>query len=266
MFARLLSVGIVVLGASLATASELPVTYTVQDKPLRKSGIAGTPLTFTLFSDSACTQQVYQAVVPIENVELISRLKLLTPKGAVKGPKTDELRTTLSGVNPPAQSYLKVTGAGVTASGEDCQLQASLKTSAPSAVWKDANGALIGPLTFIPYYANLFGNSFVLYPVPGTVVVVPINFSGFPATPEACLYYTSSDCSGDPLMGGPPPFIARQVGSTIYFPSPGATQSPSAFHSSDCGTCTAYDGSVMIGPSDSVSLKAFTPPFHLELQ
>ena len=105
------------LGAALVSASDLPVTYAVQEKPLKTSGIAGTPLTFTLYSDSACTQQVYQSVVPIENVTLISRLKALTPKGAAKNPVTDELKTMLTGVNLPAQSYLKVTGAGVTASG-----------------------------------------------------------------------------------------------------------------------------------------------------
>jgi hypothetical protein len=61
--------------ATLAHASDLPVTYAVQEKPLKASGVAGSPLTFTLYSDNACTQQVYQAVMPIENT-LISRLKL----------------------------------------------------------------------------------------------------------------------------------------------------------------------------------------------
>src|SRR5262249_48242615 len=112
------------LGISAAHASELSVTYAVQEKPLKTSAIAGTPLTFRLYSDSACTQQVYQSIVPIENVELISRLKPLTPKGAAKGPTTDELRTTLAGVTAGGSVlYLTVTGTGVTATGEACQIQ-----------------------------------------------------------------------------------------------------------------------------------------------
>ena len=55
----------------VARAADLPVTYSVQEKPL-KTAITGTPLTFTLYSDTACSQQVYQATVPIQNVTLIS--------------------------------------------------------------------------------------------------------------------------------------------------------------------------------------------------
>jgi hypothetical protein len=53
---------------TLGHASDLPVTYySVQDKPL-KAAVTGTPLTFSLFSDAACTQRVYQATVPVQNV------------------------------------------------------------------------------------------------------------------------------------------------------------------------------------------------------
>jgi hypothetical protein len=103
---------------AVATARELPVTYAVQEKPLKVSGIAGTPLTFTLYTDNACTQQVYQAVVPIQNVTLISRLKRLTPKGAVKGPTTDELRTTLPGVTAGGNLYCLPKGGRLTMSAE----------------------------------------------------------------------------------------------------------------------------------------------------
>lgn len=107
--------------SALADAGDLPVTYSVQDKPLKTSAIAGTPLTFTLYSDTACTQQVYQAVVPIENVELISRLKLLAPKGATKVPSTDELHATLTGITTAGNVYLTVTGTRVTPTKVTCQ-------------------------------------------------------------------------------------------------------------------------------------------------
>lgn len=49
MFVRLLCVATLVAVVSVATASDLPVRYTVQEKPLKKSGVVGTPLTFTLY-------------------------------------------------------------------------------------------------------------------------------------------------------------------------------------------------------------------------
>jgi hypothetical protein len=111
------------IGLSTAHASDLPVTYSVQDQPLKTGATAGTPLTFTLYSDAACTQQVYQATVPVQNVTLISKLKLLTPKGATKVPTTDELQATLTGVTAGGNLYLTVTGTGVTAEGATCQAQ-----------------------------------------------------------------------------------------------------------------------------------------------
>jgi hypothetical protein len=112
-------------GIPAARASDLPVTYAVQDKPLKTSAVAGTPLTFTLYRDAVCTQQVYQATVPVQNVTLISKLKLLTPKGATKAPTTDEIRATLPGVTAGGNLYLTVAGTGVTPSGAACQAQAA---------------------------------------------------------------------------------------------------------------------------------------------
>src|SRR5262245_29350737 len=116
----------------LARASDLPVSYNVQDRPLKAGTPAGTPLTFTLFSDAACTQQVYQATIPVENVTLISKLKLATPSGATKAPTTDQIQATLTGVTAGGNLYLTVTGAGVTASGGACQAQAGVLPACPA--------------------------------------------------------------------------------------------------------------------------------------
>src|SRR5262245_53956725 len=107
----------------VARAGDVPVTYNVQDKPLKAGAPAGTQLTFTLYSDNACTQQVFQTTVPVENVTLISKLKLATPKGAAKPPATDQLQATLAGVPPAGALYLTVTGTGVTPAGASCQAQ-----------------------------------------------------------------------------------------------------------------------------------------------
>ncbi len=114
------------LGAVSVHASDLPVTYNVQDKPLKAGAPAGTQLTFTLFSDAACTQQVFQTMIPVENVTLISKLKLATPKGATKSPATDQIQATLTGVTTSSNVYLTVTGTGVTPTGPTCQPQAGL--------------------------------------------------------------------------------------------------------------------------------------------
>jgi len=110
---------------SLARAADLPVRYTVQEKPL-KTAIAGTSLTFELFRDSACTTPaVHSASVLIENVTLITKLKQLTPKGDTKLPSTDELALTLTGVTAAGNLYLKVTGTGIVPIGGACQAQAA---------------------------------------------------------------------------------------------------------------------------------------------
>src|SRR5438093_5293449 len=110
---------------SLARAADLPVRYTVQEKPL-KTAIAGTSLTFELFRDSACaTPAVHSASVLIENVTLITKLKQLTPKGDTKLPSTDELALTLTGVTAAGNLYLKVTGTGIVPIGGACQAQAA---------------------------------------------------------------------------------------------------------------------------------------------
>jgi hypothetical protein len=124
--ARSLALAVTLLVPLTVRASDLPVTYNVQDKPLKSGAPAGTQLTFTLFTDAACTQQVYQAMIPVEQVTLISKLKLVTPKGATKAPTTDEIHATLTGVTEPGNMFLTVTGTGVAASGNSCQAQATI--------------------------------------------------------------------------------------------------------------------------------------------
>ena len=125
----------------------MPVTYTVDDTAL-KAAISGTPLTFRLYTDAACTALVHTQVVNSENVTVISKLKRFKPSGAAKPPKTDDLRTTLTSVTPSSPLYLKVTGTGVTTVGGACQVQAAggVGATGPATgfVVKDSNGATLG--------------------------------------------------------------------------------------------------------------------------
>src|SRR5690349_19931259 len=108
-----------------ANRVDVQVSYMVDLKALKSSAPASTALTFTLYSDNACTTQVAQQTVNVENVNVIESLKLLTPKGAPKPPQTARLETKLTGVNPPVSTYLTVTGTGVMPVGGSCQLQVS---------------------------------------------------------------------------------------------------------------------------------------------
>lgn len=107
-----------------ARAADLPASYTLEEKPF-KAAIAGTSLTFALFSDAACTTQVYTTAVLVENVALITKLKQFTPKNDTKLPNTLLLQHTLAGVTAHGNLYLKVTGTGVTPVAGACQAQAA---------------------------------------------------------------------------------------------------------------------------------------------
>ncbi len=113
----------VLLAAITARAAALPVSYLVDLRALKTSTPSGTPLTFTLYSDNACTRQVASQVVNVEDVNVIESLKRLTPRGATKAPQTARLTTTLSGISAPGSLFLTVSGPGITAVGASCQVQ-----------------------------------------------------------------------------------------------------------------------------------------------
>jgi hypothetical protein len=128
--ARIALLAVVVLAPFVAFAADLPVSYLVEDKPL-KSIAAGTMLTFELYSDNTCTTLVHTAHLGAENVNLLTKLKQLTPKNGPKHPSTVELRTTLTsfaGVKPGDDLSLRVTSAlpgAVVPVGGACQVQSA---------------------------------------------------------------------------------------------------------------------------------------------
>jgi hypothetical protein len=227
LLVRVLLLVVPVLGlCALSRASDLPVGYVVQEKPLRTSGVAGTSLIFTLYSDAACTNQLYQATVSIQNVELISRLKLVTPRGAVRTAPTDELRTTLPDVMANGNVYLTVTGTGVTPSGSACQPQASAVQLPPgfSHVVKDAHGAVVGSPT------DPYGSAGIETVVGGAVGVAPASAQGFLAG-APLLFFSSSDCTGQALLPVTGALIQvlnyRASNATLYAaPTSGGTTVP----------------------------------------
>jgi hypothetical protein len=113
--------------ASPARAIDVPVQYLVDDKAL-KEAVAGTPLTYTLYSDPSCALQLFADDLAVEDAT-IEQLKRARPKGAAKPPKTARLGVTLRNVPPSASLFLGVSGTGVVPVGGACQAQA-----APSGV------------------------------------------------------------------------------------------------------------------------------------
>jgi hypothetical protein len=252
---------------AVVQASDLPVTYNVQDRPLR-AAISGTPLTFTLYSDAACTQRVYQATIPVQNVTLISRLKLATPKGAPKAPPTDQIEATLLAVQLSAQSYLTVTGTGVTASGNACQAQLASKTSALGPVLKDANGQLIGT------YIGLNGSEAVLRTVAGQLLMLDVTPTYY-ALPfgsiNSPVWFTQPGCTGQAMVV--PPYSKVQVeyvyGTTGYYPSgPYASMAYASMGwvGINGNVCQLGSGTEILAPTATEDLSGFVAPFHVEMQ
>lgn len=108
---------------AVAHAADLRSSYYV-DATAFKEAVVGTTFTYSLYADSACTEAASApVVVAVEDIEIVSRLKL-AKTGDAKPPKALELVHTLSGVTTSSSMYLQVTGTGIAAVGGDCQPQA----------------------------------------------------------------------------------------------------------------------------------------------
>jgi hypothetical protein len=254
-----------------ARAADLPVSYTVEAKPL-KAAIAGTMLSFELYSDSACTTLVQSVPVAVENVSLLVALKQVTPKNDTKLPNTVELRTTLAGVTPASSLYLKVTdggGAVVPVAGA-CQAQTAGVAGPPGAPGaaatsqavlvagtdqSTANNDFIGP------WGNSSGfvrNSIVM-PFNGTITRVAFSArdalvpaGGFVAL---TVYQAATANSVGPLNGS----TATTLSCTISGPSVGGwciSATPLVVNAGDLisGRLTTSSGSLSNGVSWSVVL------------
>jgi hypothetical protein len=118
---HLIGAALVILPTAL-WAADADVSYLIARADL-KQAVAGTQLTFALYGDSGCTTNVATQVVNVEDVQLIEQVNAVVPKDAPKVPESARLLTTLTGIEPPATSYLTVTGTGITPIGMPCQLQ-----------------------------------------------------------------------------------------------------------------------------------------------
>jgi hypothetical protein len=132
---------VVSLAAVRPARADVQVSYLV-DATAFKAAVAGTTLTFSVYSDAQCTVPVGSPVpVQVQNLTALEALKLVVPKNTPKGTlptKAVELVATLQGIAPPATAYLQVTGTGISPVGPACQLQFSSGPLSPAACPPDA--------------------------------------------------------------------------------------------------------------------------------
>lgn len=277
---------VAVLAVPLAAdAADLPARYTVDEKQL-KAALAGTNLTFQLYSDALCTTSVFSTVIAIENVDLLGRIKPFNPKNAVKKKNTVELRATLTSVPATPSLYLKVTGTGVVPIGGACQSQASGVAAGGSSplLVKDSNSATIGVFD---------GSNGAIYDDGGALIhLYGLTISGFQQSFNFTTFEVSNNCTGPELLGTDPNLVrnAFVVGTTAYYaPQTGpSTPTSSVLYRGgfvpivDQTTCDAnyglgtttffapdgccYIGGAVfpMGPVISVNLSGFVPPFSVQ--
>jgi hypothetical protein len=140
----LLSMLLLASGFAGAT-SDIRVSYLADLKTLKSGAPAGTPLTFQLFTDSACTTAVSSEVVNVETLTLLQQVKAVAVSGGAKAPKPVELRHVISGVTAQPLFYLKVTGSGVSPIGGACQLQNASVNGSDAVVPPPPPPATCGP-------------------------------------------------------------------------------------------------------------------------
>ncbi len=109
---------------SLAAAIDLPVVYSIDGKQI-KAATADTLVTFDLYSDAACTALIHTETMALADVGGIEKVILKKVKNGPKLPKILRLNAVLAGVSPGSAHYLVVTGTGIVAVGDACQVQAA---------------------------------------------------------------------------------------------------------------------------------------------
>jgi hypothetical protein len=130
----LAAIASVVLAASFGAAraqAAVSVAYRIEAAPF-KGIAAGDPLTFTLFSDAACTAQQGQVVLPAGDPAIqVEKLKLVGVKGALKPGRTLRLEAALD-VVVASPFFLEITGGGIVGAGASCQAQRSGGAQGPA--------------------------------------------------------------------------------------------------------------------------------------
>jgi len=138
--------GLALAAASTAGASNLPVRYLVEMKPLTGL-VAGSIVTTELYSDPACTNLIGTTDTPIEDIQ-IEKLKPFTPKGANKPVPLLVLRLNADASGATADVFARLTttiDGTIVAHGGDCQVQNPRSAGAQGPQGPDGPQGPTGP-------------------------------------------------------------------------------------------------------------------------
>jgi len=224
------------LSAGTASAAEIPTSYVVDAKALKKNAPAGTTLTFSLYSDPTCSTLIASEIVNVEDVLLREQIKPLKIAGDTNSAKPlVELRHTFT-ASPAGGTDLYVSATASVAAAIDTSttLLGACQTQSPT--WGSAAPAG----TIIPFASGLPVNMTTLFGSPSNVAI-----SGFGNSASVPLTAGQIDLTGSP---------GSEVNFAFSMPSDGVITAISGFFSSTTapaliGTTITLSASLYCSPT-----------------
>jgi hypothetical protein len=154
-----------------------------------------------------------------------------------------------------------------SASGSSATRTPDLGTNAPQAVWRDADGKLVGP----------YSGGEVLHQRNGRVFRLRIDRATGRLRrddyPPVMAFYESSDCSGVPLFRPAgvltltEAFPLTQSGTSAYYADEdGSARATHSFWDDVFFTCTAHSLTLDVAPPKTLDLSGFREPFTLAIE
>ena len=276
--AMLTALGFVLL-TSMARADDVLVRYLVDAKQL-KAADASTALTFDTFADATCAVPLGSTVVTLGAVDLVEQVKPVKIKDDPDPePKAAWLNHRLTGVASGTPIYLKVTGAGITAIGGDCQLQfvtvpqGPQGPPGPSLTVVDANGSVVGLFASVPGTGNV-----ALRVVSGATTWLVWDVDVGLHSIDDTVFFESPDCTGPPLITAGVDATARYfgrtetlIGTTLYFGAFGSGVTHTVASqingggSSACVPTSPHPQDILVS-AQSTEVGPFIAPFHIEVR
>jgi hypothetical protein len=113
--------------AAFASAEPRIVEYDVDKRSFQRQTPAAGSLVFELFEDSDCSVSIHAETIPVSDTFTeYSVIKASQPRGGANVADWVMISALLDSPDLTETPYLRVTGTGIIAKGEVCQLQASL--------------------------------------------------------------------------------------------------------------------------------------------
>ena len=109
------------LGATVAAAADLELSYLVDARGFRRAATATTTIVVTIYRDRDCTQPVSARTITAGDLDVVEKLRRLTLRSGGAPPETARLTITLRDVEAPSPAWVTLAGVGIGAIGGACQ-------------------------------------------------------------------------------------------------------------------------------------------------